>query len=74
MEQLNEVEAAFRCGGIYLGDEPYDSGHINDTYKAYYNVDGEVGGIDLQVLGIGSDGHDAGLDPSASPRNQGFHR
>lgn len=41
MKYLNEVAEAFQCPGAYLGDEPYGSGHINDTYKAYYNVEGE---------------------------------
>jgi hypothetical protein len=40
MEQFTELAAAFLCPGNYLGDEPYGSGHINDTYKAYYDVDG----------------------------------
>lgn len=41
MEQFDEIAAAFQCPGTYLGDEPYGSGHINDTYKACYEVDGE---------------------------------
>ncbi len=41
MEQLNEIAGAFQCPGIYLGEEPYGSGHINDTYKAYYDEDGQ---------------------------------
>jgi len=36
MEQLNEIAAAFQCPGTYLGEEPYGSGHINDTYKVFY--------------------------------------
>jgi hypothetical protein len=40
MEQLNEIAGAFRCTGTYLGEEPYGSGHINDTYKAFYDEDG----------------------------------
>ncbi|VGO21905.1 phosphotransferase enzyme family protein [Pontiella sulfatireligans] len=40
MEQFNEIAGAFLCPGNYLGDEPYGSGHINDTFKAYYDVDG----------------------------------
>ncbi len=42
MEQFNEIASAFQCPGTYLGEEPYGSGHINDTYKAYYNEDGSV--------------------------------
>ena len=41
MKQFNEIAAAFPCQGIYLGDEPCGSGHINDTYKAFYSVDGQ---------------------------------
>ncbi|VGO15752.1 N-acetylhexosamine 1-kinase [Pontiella desulfatans] len=41
MEQFNEIASAFECPGTYLGEEPYGSGHINDTYKVYYDVDGE---------------------------------
>ena len=41
MKQFNEIAAAFQCPGKYLGDEPYGSGHINDTFKAYYEVDGQ---------------------------------
>ncbi len=41
MEKLNEIAAAFPCPGTYLGDEPYGSGHINDTFKAFYEVDGQ---------------------------------
>jgi hypothetical protein len=40
MEQFNEVAAAFQCPGTYLGEEPYGSGHINDTYKVYYEMNG----------------------------------
>ena len=41
MEKFTEIAAAFPVAGEYLGEEPYGSGHINDTYKAFYNVDGE---------------------------------
>ena len=41
MKQLNEIAAAFQCPGTYLGEEPYGSGHINDTYKAYYDDNGQ---------------------------------
>ncbi|MDF7823490.1 aminoglycoside phosphotransferase family protein [Pontiellaceae bacterium B12227] len=40
MKQFKEIAEAFQCPGTYLGDEPYGSGHINDTYKAFYQVDG----------------------------------
>jgi len=40
MEQFNEIAAAFQCPGKYLGEEPYGSGHINDTFKVFYDVDG----------------------------------
>jgi hypothetical protein len=40
MNKLTEIAEAFPCPGEYLGDEPYGSGHINDTFKAYYDVDG----------------------------------
>lgn len=36
MEQFNEVAAAFQCPGKYLGETPYGSGHINDTFKVVY--------------------------------------
>jgi len=41
MEKLTEIAAAFPCSGTYLGEEPYGSGHINDTYKVFYQDDGE---------------------------------
>lgn len=41
MEQFNEIAAAFQCPGIYLGEEPYGSGHINDTYRVVYEQDGQ---------------------------------
>ncbi|QHI69113.1 phosphotransferase enzyme family protein [Tichowtungia aerotolerans] len=40
MDQFKDVAAAFQCPGSYLGEEPYGSGHINDTYKVFYDVDG----------------------------------
>ncbi len=40
MDQFKDVAEAFPCPGTYLGDEPYGSGHINDTFKAYYDEDG----------------------------------
>jgi hypothetical protein len=40
MEQFNEIAAAFPCPGKYLGEKAYGSGHINDTFKAVYDVDG----------------------------------
>lgn len=42
MEKFNEIAAAFPCEGTYLGEELYGSGHINDTYKASYDVDGSI--------------------------------
>jgi len=39
MELFNEVAAAFQCPGKYLGEQPYGSGHINDTFKVFYDVD-----------------------------------
>lgn len=40
MIQFKEVAAAFQCSGIYLGEAPYGSGHINDTFRAVYEQDG----------------------------------
>jgi len=40
MEQFDEIAAAFQCPGKYMGEEPYGSGHINDTFKVFYDVDG----------------------------------
>lgn len=40
MEQFNEVASAFQCPGKYLGEEPYGSGHINDTFKVVYDENG----------------------------------
>ena len=36
MELFNEVAAAFQCPGKYLGEEPYGSGHINDSFRVVY--------------------------------------
>ena len=41
MNQFNDVAAAFRCPGTYLGELPYGSGHINDTFRAVYEEDGD---------------------------------
>ena len=41
MEQFNEIAAAFPCPGTYLGEAPYGSGHINDTYRVVYEQDGQ---------------------------------
>ncbi len=41
MQQFTELAAAFQCPGKYIGDEAYGSGHINDTYRAIYEVDGK---------------------------------
>ncbi|MEN7973389.1 MAG: aminoglycoside phosphotransferase family protein [Verrucomicrobiota bacterium] len=40
MKQFNKVAAAFQCPGKYVGEEPYGSGHINDTFKVVYEEDG----------------------------------
>ncbi len=40
MEKLKEVSSAFQCPGTYRGEAPYGSGHINDTYRAVYDLDG----------------------------------
>lgn len=40
MEQFNEIADAFLCEGIYRGEARYGSGHINDTYRVVYDVDG----------------------------------
>ncbi len=42
MEAFNEIAAAFQCRGTYLGEEPYGSGHINDTYKVFCELDGKT--------------------------------
>lgn len=41
MLQFNELAAAFQCPGKYIGEEPYGSGHINDTYRVVYEEDGK---------------------------------
>lgn len=38
--KLNEIADAFQCPGVYLGEIPYGSGHINDTYKVFYDEGG----------------------------------
>jgi Ser/Thr protein kinase RdoA (MazF antagonist) len=40
MDQVQELAAVFQCLGRYRGEEPYGSGHINDTYKVYHDLDG----------------------------------
>jgi len=40
MERKERLAAAFQCSGNYVGEEPYGSGHINDTYRAIYELDG----------------------------------
>ncbi|MEI6890606.1 MAG: aminoglycoside phosphotransferase family protein [Pontiella sp.] len=40
MQQFTEIANAFTCPGIYRGEIPYGSGHINDTFKVYYDVNG----------------------------------
>ena len=42
MNHFQEIAAAFPCPGTYIGEEPYGSGHINDTYKVYYEVGDQV--------------------------------
>lgn len=39
MKKFDEIAAAFPRPGTYLGEEPYGSGHINDTYKVFYRED-----------------------------------
>jgi hypothetical protein len=40
MDQFKDVGAAFQCAGIYQGGAPYGSGHINDTFRAVYELAG----------------------------------
>jgi len=40
LEQLKQVALAFQCAGTYLGEAPYGSGHINDTFRVVYEQDG----------------------------------
>ncbi len=40
MDQFKDVASAFQCPGTCLGEAPYGSGHINDTYRAVYEQDG----------------------------------
>ena len=40
MKQFKMVASAFQCPGVYMGEEPYGSGHINDTYKVSYDEAG----------------------------------
>lgn len=41
MKQFNEIASAFQCSGTYIGEQAYGSGHINDTYKVFYQDDGK---------------------------------
>ena len=41
MEKFTEIAAAFQCRGSYLGEDPYGSGHINDTFKVCYDDGGQ---------------------------------
>lgn len=41
MNQFKDIASAFQCSGRYLGEEPYGSGHINDTYKVSFNNGGK---------------------------------
>ncbi|MBI9021460.1 MAG: aminoglycoside phosphotransferase family protein [Verrucomicrobia bacterium] len=38
--QFKDVATAFQCEGIYQGEAPYGSGHINDTFRAVCELDG----------------------------------
>ncbi|MDH3981949.1 MAG: aminoglycoside phosphotransferase family protein [Kiritimatiellaceae bacterium] len=38
--KFNELSAAFQCPGTYVGEAPYGSGHINDTYRVIYEENG----------------------------------
>ncbi|HKL21769.1 MAG TPA: hypothetical protein VJ904_08185, partial [Tichowtungia sp.] len=40
MSMFKDVALAFQCPGIYLGEAPYGSGHINDTYRVVYDQGG----------------------------------
>lgn len=40
MDHYQEIAAAFVCPGTYLGEVPYGSGHINDTYRVVYDQGG----------------------------------
>jgi len=40
MEKFETMTAAFQCKGKYRGAAPYGSGHINDTFRAVYDLDG----------------------------------
>jgi hypothetical protein len=39
-DQLKDVAAAFQCAGTCSGAAPYGSGHINDTFRATYDLNG----------------------------------
>lgn len=41
MDQFNEIAAAFTCSGQFVSAEPYGSGHINDTFLALYEENGQ---------------------------------
>ncbi|HKL21107.1 MAG TPA: hypothetical protein VJ904_04835, partial [Tichowtungia sp.] len=38
MDHFREIAAAFACPGTYLGEVPYGSGHINDTFRVCYDA------------------------------------
>jgi len=40
MIRFKEVSAVFQCPGTYLGEAPYGSGHINDTFRVVYEQNG----------------------------------
>ena len=37
---VKEIAARFRIEGDFIKAEPFGSGHINDTYKVAYTLDG----------------------------------
>lgn len=40
LEHKQEVAANFATSGKYIGEHPYGSGHINDTFRAIYEQNG----------------------------------
>jgi hypothetical protein len=46
LEKRPDIAAAFQCPGIYLGEHPYGSGHINDTYRVLF----DDGGREIQYI------------------------
>ncbi|MFT5241499.1 MAG: Ser/Thr protein kinase RdoA (MazF antagonist) [Kiritimatiellia bacterium] len=37
LKKRSDIAAAFPCPGRYLGEHPYGSGHINDTYRVLFD-------------------------------------